>query len=88
MFPFISSQKYLIHLLLVFNYIQQVLTEPKNALSKQYKRLFSMNNVSNLLVHANSFSLTEYLNSKLYLVSDYIISYTTSRSNYILPKKH
>ena len=43
---------------LVFTYIHQVLTEPKNPLGKQYTRLFSMNNVSNLLVHANSLSLS------------------------------
>lgn len=30
--------------------------EPKNALGKQYKKLFSMNNVSNLTVCLTSFS--------------------------------
>ena len=41
-----------------FIVVLQVLTEPKNALGKQYKKLFSMNNVSILPMHVLLCSLS------------------------------
>lgn len=38
--------------------VLQVLTEPKNALGKQYKKLFSMNNVRILPMHAVFWTLS------------------------------
>ena len=49
-----------LRLFIMCNFLFQVLTEPKNALGKQYKKLFSMNNVSALVLQLIFHSFTRY----------------------------
>lgn len=67
----------------------QVLTKPKNALGKQYKKTFDLNNVSNLFISCSSFFICSEagLSIKLYHIALQVKLHFTDAALRLIAKK-